>query len=170
MGFSESRLRAVGVDVKALARQSKGQRADVVLPPQILTMTRYWLKLGGKSTPHWPQFQILAVAEIVPYLTIAECLSDGSFSFAFVGSAVAAFLGEDLGNRAISAATPVLGEIDWYRRCVPVSESADIQVLSGRTDPPYTSAVEFMAADFPFVTDAEGTVSHVVGVTVPRVN
>ena len=171
MGFSDPHLRSVGIDIRAIVRgRDAGQTSHPMLPRQILTMTRHWLKLGGKVTPRWSQFELLDVTEIAPYLTIAECLAEHTFHFSFIGSAVSALLGEDLSERTISMIAPVMGEIDWYRRCKPVSETADLQVLSGKTNPPYTAPVEFMAADFPFTTDADGAASHIVGVTVPRVN
>lgn len=170
MGFSEH-LRSVGVDLRAIARKRDAkQTSHPLLPPQILTMTLHWVKLGGKNAPHWSQFELLDVAEIAPYLTIAECVGEHTFHFTFIGSAVSALLSEDLNDRTISLSAPMMGEIDWYRRCKPVSETADLQVLTGKTNPPYTSAIEFLAADFPFTTDADGAVSHVIGVTVPRVN
>jgi len=170
MGFSDH-LRSIDVDVRAMARKREAQpAAHSSLPAQILTMTRHWLKWGGKSSPRWSQFELLDVAEIAPYLTIAECRDEHTFHFTFIGSAVSALLGEDVTDRTISLAAPTMGEIDWYRRCKPVSETADLRVLTGKTNPPYTSAVEFVAADFPFVADADGGVSHVVGITVPRVN
>ncbi len=170
MSFSDH-LRSVGLDVRAIARtQHTKQPAHLVLPPQILAMTRYWLKIGGKGTPRWSQFQLLDVAEIAPYITVAEAVAEQTFHFTFIGSAISALLGEDVKDRTISAAFPIMGEIDWYRRCKPVSETGDLQVLTGKTNPPYTTTVEFLAADFPFITEADDTVSHIVGVTVPQVN
>src|SRR4051812_37554433 len=50
-------LRTIGLDVKAVARQRGADQPNhPLLPAQVLAMTRYWLKLGGKTAPHWPQF------------------------------------------------------------------------------------------------------------------
>jgi len=171
MSFSDPHLRSLGIDIRAMARGGTlAQTSHPAMPAQILTLTRHWLKLGGRGAPQWSQFELLDVAEVAPYLTIAECLAEHTFHFTFIGSAVSALLGEDVRDRTISLISPMLGEIDWYRRCKPVSDTADLQVLTGKTNPPYTAPVEFTAADFPFMTDSDGAVSHIIGVTVPRVN
>jgi len=164
-------LRTIGLDVKAVARK---RGADLpqhpLLPQQVLAFTRHWLALGGKTPPLWSQFNMMDVGDIVPYLTMLRCNPDNSFTFTFMGSAVSAILGEDLSGCTVSAIDAVWGEIDWFRRCKPVADVADIQVLSGATNPPYTSPIDFIAADFPFMDDAGGAVSHIIGVTVARMN
>ncbi len=164
-------MRTIGLDVKAVARR---RGADLpqhsILSPPVLGLTRYWLELQHAAAPVWSDFEIMDVGDAVPYLTILECRPDNTFTFKFMGSAVSAFLGQDLTGRTVSIEDPVWGQIDWYRRCKPVSDVADIQVLSGTADPQQTSAIDFIAADFPFMDDSGGAVSHVVGVTVPRLN
>jgi hypothetical protein len=164
-------LRTIGLDMKAVARK---RGADLpqhpLLPQQVLAFTRHWLALGGKTPPLWSQFNMMDVGDIVPYLTMLRCNPDNSFTFTFMGSAVSAILGEDLSGCTVSAIDAVWGEIDWFRRCKPVADVADIQVLSGATNPPYTSPIDFIAADFPFMDDAGGAVSHIIGVTVARMN
>lgn len=164
-------LKTVGLDVKAVA-SSRG--ADLpqhpLLPPHVLQFTRYWMNLAATTRPSWTQFEMMDVADIVPYLTVLRCEPDSSFTFTFTGSAVSAILGEDLTGRTVSLGTPVWGEIDWYRRCKPVAEVADIQVLSGSMTPAHMSAIDFVAADFPFMDDTDGAVSYIVGVTVARLN
>ena len=168
---SSTALRTIGLDVRAVARK---RGADLpqhpVLAAPVLSLTRHWLTLAGKTRPHWSQFEMLDVGDVIPYLTILQCRPDNTFTFTFMGSAVSAILGEDLTGRTVSARDPVWGEIDWYRRCKPVAEIADIQVLSGATNPSFTSPIDFIAADFPFMDEAGGAVSHIVGVTVARVN
>lgn len=164
-------LKTIGLDVKAVARK---RGADLpqhpLLPQQVLALTRYWLTLGGKTPPTWSQFEMIDIGDAVPYLSILRCNPDNTFTFTFMGSAVAAVLGEDLTGCTVSAANPAWGEIDWYRRCKPVADVADIQALAGKTNPPYTSPIEFVAADLPFMDDAGAAVSHIVGVTVARLN
>ena len=171
MDTQSTNLRAIGLDVKAVARK---RGADLpqhpLLPAQVLALTRHWLALGGKTPPHWSQFEMMDVGDVVPYLTVLRCHPDHTFTFMFMGSAVSAVLGEDLTGCAVTAREAVWGEIDWYRRCKPVADVADIQLLSGSTNPPYTSPIDFIAADFPFMDDAGGAVSYVVGVTVARLN
>jgi hypothetical protein len=171
MDIAHHGLRTLGVDVRAVARK---RGADLpqhpLLPQQVLALTRHWLTLGGKTPPAWAQFEMMDMGDIVPYLTVLRCNPDNTFTFTFMGSAVSAVLGEDLTGHVASAAAPVWGEIDWYRRCKPVAEIADIQVLSGATNPPDTSPIEFVAADFPFMDDAGAGVSRIVGVTVARLN
>ncbi len=164
-------LRTLGLDVKAVARK---RGADLpqhpLLPPQVLAFTRQWLALGGKSLPLWSSFDLMDAGDIVPYLTILRCQPDNSFTFTFMGSAVSAILGEDLTGCMVSSRYAVWGDVDWYRRCKPVADVADIQLLSGAVNPPYTSAIDFIAADFPFMDDAGGGVSHIIGVTVAKLN
>ncbi len=162
-------LRAIGVDVKAVARRhSHGSAQHPVLPQQVLTLTRHWLALGGKTPPLWSQFEMMDMADLVPHLTILRCNPDNSFLFTFMGTSIAAVLGEDLSGCIVNARHPVLAEIDWHQRCKPVADIADLQVLSGTTNPPYTSPIEFIAADFPFMDERSGAVSHIAGVTVAR--
>jgi hypothetical protein len=166
-----SSLKTIGLDVKAVARN---HGADLpqhsLLPPQVLAMTRHWLALGGKTPPAAAQFDMMDVGDIVPYLTILRVNPDNSFTFTFTGSAVSAIIGEDLTGRTVTAGQAVLGEIDWFRRCRPVAEVADIQVLAGAIAPSHTSPIDFIAADFPLMDDAGGAVTEIVGVTVARLN
>jgi len=166
-----SGLTTIGLDVKAVARN---HGADLpqhsLLPPQILAMTRHWLALGGKTPPAAAQFEMMDVGDIVPYLTVLRVNPDNSFTFTFTGSAVSAIIGEDLTGRTVTAGQAVLGEIDWFRRCRPVAEVADIQVLAGAISPSHMSPIDFIAADFPLMDDAGGGVTTIVGVTVARIN
>ena len=166
-----SGLRAIGLDVKAVARK---RGADLphhpLLPPPVLQLTRHWLKLGGKTPPAWSQFEMMDVSDLVPYLTVLRCNPDNTFTFMFTGSAVSTILSEDLTGHTVSAAEAVWGGIDWYRRCKPVADVADIQVLGGAINPAHMSPIEFIAADFPFMDDAGGAVRYVAGVTVARLN
>ena len=168
---SGTALRTIGVDVKDVARKRGADSPQhPLLPAQVLAMTRHWLALGGKTPPHWTQFEMMDVGDTVAYLTVLRCNADNTFTFTFTGSAVSAILGEDLTGRTVSLDQPICGEIDWYRRCKPVADIADVQVLSGATNPPYTSPIDFIAADFPFMDDAGGAVSHIIGVTVAKLN
>lgn len=164
-------LKAIGLDVKAVARK---RGADLpqhpLLPAQVLAMTRHWMNLGEGRAPATAQFEMMDVGDLVPYLTILRCNPDNTFTFTFTGSAVSAILGEDLTGYTVSAGDAVRGEIDWYRRCKPVADVGDLQVLAGSTRPQYTSPIDFIAADFPLMDDAGGAVSHIVGVTVTRLN
>jgi hypothetical protein len=175
----QASLRFLNVDVKAAAEAPAGEMSGDLggerlrrsfLPPQILAFTRYWLKLGGTVAPVWPQFDQTTLADIAPYFTIARCHTEEIFTFTFAGKAIAALLGEDLTGRTVNATASLWGEIDWYRRWKPVAQTAEIQVLSGSTNPPYTAGVEFIGADFPFLRQGGGAVSHVVSVTVARMN
>jgi hypothetical protein len=100
MSFSDPHLRSLGIDIRAMARGGTlAQTSHPAMPAQILTLTRHWLKLGGRGAPQWSQFELLDVAEVAPYLTIAECLAEHTFHFTFIGSAVSALLGEDVRDR-----------------------------------------------------------------------
>src|SRR4051812_26296692 len=105
-------LRAIGLDVKAVASRRGPDRPHPLLPPQVLALTRYWLSLGGKTPPLWSQFELVEVGSIVPYLTILRCHSDSTFSFTFVGAAVAGVFGDDFMGQTVTAGDPVWGEID----------------------------------------------------------
>jgi hypothetical protein len=166
-----SGLKTIGLDVKTVAKQRGADRPQhPLLPGQILELTRYWMALGGNVPPAWSQFEMMDVGDIVPYLTILRCNPDNTFTFTFTGSAVSAIIGEDLTGRTVSPGNAVYGEIDWLRRCKPVSDVADIQVVAGAIHPAHMSAIDFVAADFPFMSDAGGAVNYIVGVTVARLN
>ncbi|MBY0508552.1 MAG: hypothetical protein K2P94_00230 [Rhodospirillaceae bacterium] len=171
-----SGLTTIGLDVKAVARTHGADlQQHSLLPPQVLALTRHWLALsgktgGGKTPPAAAQFEMMDVGDIVPYLTILRVNPDNTFTFTFTGSAVSAIIGEDLTGRTVTAGQAVLGEIDWFRRCRPVAEVADIQVLAGAISPSHTSPIDFIAADFPLMDDAGGAVTEIVGVTVARLN
>lgn len=164
-------LRTIGLDVKAVARK---YGADLpqhpLLPEPVLALTRYWMALGGKTPPAWSQFNLMDIGEAAAYLTILRCDANNTFTFTFMGSAVSTVLGQDLTGESFTAHNGLWGAIDWYRRCKPVAEIADLQVLSGSTHPAQMSAIDFTAADFPFMDDAGGEVSYIVGVTVARLN
>lgn len=162
-------LRDIGLDVKAVARRrGPAPTPHPVLPHQVLTLTRHWLALGGKTPPLWSQFEMMDVADLVPHLTILRCNPDNSFLFTFMGSSISSVLGEDLSGCLVDERHAAMAEIDWYRRCRPVADIADVQVLSGSTNPPYTSPVEFVAADFPFMDEGGAAVSHIAGITITR--
>jgi hypothetical protein len=171
MHIAASGLKTVGLDVKAVAsKRGNDLPQHPLLPAQVLELTRYWMALGGKTPPAWSQFEMMDVGDIVPYLTILRCNPDNSFTFTFTGSAVSAIIGEDLTGQTVGAGRSLYGDIDWMRRCKPVAEIADIQVLAGAIHPAHMSAIDFIAADFPFMSDAGGAVNYIVGVTVARLN
>jgi hypothetical protein len=168
---ASTNLRAITLDIIAAARKrSTGREAHPLLPPPVLAMTRQWLALGGKRPPAWSAFEMRDVQLVMPYLSVLRCHHDNSFSFTFMGASVSAVLGEDLTGCVVTARDAVWAEIDWYRRCKPVADIADIQLLAGSTNPPYTAPLDFIAADFPFMDDAGGAVTHVATVTVAKLN
>jgi hypothetical protein len=164
-------LETIRLDVRAVARQ---RGADLpqhpVLPPQVLEMTRYWMSRGGHTPPCWSQFDLMDAGDLVPYLTVLRCNGDGTFTFTFTGSAVSALIGEDLTGRTVGPGRAIIGEIDWTHRCAPVAETANVQVVAGAIHPARMSAIDFVAADFPFMRDGGSTVHTIVGVTVARLN
>ena len=170
----QSSLRFLHVDVKAVAEALTGERSsDRVrdgLPPQILTFARHWLNLGGPVAPSWLQFEQNKLGELAPYIAIARCHTEEIFTFTYAGKSLAALLCEDLTGRTVNATAAIWGEINWYRRWKPVVQTAEVQVLSGSTNPPYTAGVDFIGADFPFLHEDGGDVTHIVSLTVARMN
>ena len=164
-------LKTIGVDIIAAARKrGQDEKQHPLLPAQVLTMTRQWLALGRKRPPAWSAFDMADVSLVVPHMSVLRCHADNSFTFTFMGASVSAVLDEDLTGCTVTARDAIWGEIDWYRRCKPVADIADIQLLAGSTNPPYTAPVDFIAADFPFMDDAGGAVTHIAAVTVARLN
>jgi hypothetical protein len=161
-------LRLLKVDlIAALAPESA---AVPRLPSSILTTAMLWLEAGAKTgIPAWEEFDFRSLGEAAAYANVIRCHNDMIFTFVHAGSRLTALLGEEIIGRTISSAAAVLGEIDWYRRCSPVVKSAQVRIVTGRTNPPYTTGFDFIAADFPFM-GKQGDVSHILGVTVPPVN
>lgn len=170
MDIAGSNLRTITLDIKAVARRRSANPAYPYLPHQVLTMTRQWLALSDRQPPSWSLFQMAEVGYVVPYLSVLRCQPDNSFVFTFMGPTVSAILGEDLTGCTVTARDAMWGEIDWYRRCKPVADIADVQLLAGSTNPPYTAPVDFIAADFPFMDDAGGAVTHIAAVTIAKLN
>jgi hypothetical protein len=161
-------LRLLKVDL--LAALAPDSSVAPRLPSSILTTAMLWLEAGAKSgSPSWEAFDFRSLGEAAAYASVIRCHNDMIFTFVHVGSRLSALLGEEVVGRTINSSAAVLGEIDWYKRCSPVAQSGQVRIVSGATNPPYTSGFDFIAADFPF-TGKQGDVSHILGVTVPPVN
>ena len=159
------------LDIRRVAQtRTAGQPRHPLLPPPILAFTQRWLTLAEGRTPSWSSFDMTNVGDTLPYLTILKCRGEKSFDVEFVGSAITALAGEDLTGSKVSPVKPVLGDIDWYSRARPTVDLADIQVATGTINPPYTSPIDYVSADFPFTTESGSAVSHVVCVTVAKLN
>jgi hypothetical protein len=158
------------LDIKTLARDRAPHRpSHPLLPHPVIGFTQHWLNLGdGADAPLWSAFDLMDVGDHAPYLTVLK-VSDNAVEVEFVGSAVTALVGEDFAGTTATAANPSICEINWYDRAQAAVDKLDIQVGSGKVNPPYTSEIEFVSADFPF-KDEMGNVTHVVCVTVAKVN
>ncbi|MBL8628239.1 MAG: hypothetical protein JNM81_01330 [Rhodospirillaceae bacterium] len=141
-----------------------------LLPHPVIGFTQHWLNLGNNgSLPQWSAFDLRDVGENAPHLTILKIASDGSVDVEFVGSAVSALVGEEFAGTSATAENPTICDIDWYNRAQAAADQSDIQVSNGKVNPPYTSEIEYVSADFPFRGD-DGQISHVVCVTVAKLN
>lgn len=164
-------MQTVTIDVKSIARhRGPHQPRHPTLPPAILAFTKYWMQLGEPRPPTWARFQMLDVLDIVPYLTVFKCHGEPCFTVEFMGSAVAAMLGEDMTGAEFTASTPTVAEIDWFERCLGAIERRDVNTVAGTANPQYTSKLEYVGADFPFLDDRGAEVSYVVALTVGRTN
>jgi|GEM_PF-2397249 len=164
-------MQTVSLDIKQLARDRvPSQPRHPLLPPQIITFTRRWLSLADGFTPRWAQFDMLDVADSVPYLTVLKARGERAFDVEFVGSAVTALTDGLISVGKVIIPSSVLGDIAWVGRAKLAVDLADIQVATGTVNPPYTSAIDYVAADFPFLGEAGAAVETIACVTVPRVN
>ena len=156
--------------VDLLAALAPDSVAAPRLPSPILTTAMAWLEAAAKAgSPSWEAFDVRSLGEAAAYASVIRCDNDIVFTFEHVGTRLSALLSEDVIGRTINSGSATAGEIDWYRRCSPVAQSGQVRLVSGSTNPPYTSGFDFIAADFPF-TGKQGDVSHILGVTVPPVN
>ena len=138
------------------------------LPAPILTTAMLWLEAAAKTgAPAWESFDFRSLGEAAAYASVVRCHNDMIFTFVHAGWRLSALLGEEIVGRTVNSASSMIGEIDWYRRCSPVVQSAQVRIVSGRTNPPYTSGFDFVAADFPFM-GKQDEVSHILGVTLPH--
>jgi hypothetical protein len=164
-------MQALSLDIKQLARErSPSQPRHSLLPPPILAFTRHWLNLADGFTPRWPQFDMLDVADAVPYLTVLKARGERAFDVEFVGSAVTALTDGLIAAGKVIIPSSVLGDIAWVGRAKLAMDLADIQVATGSVNPPYTSSIEYVSADFPFLGEAGAAVETVACVTIPKVN
>jgi hypothetical protein len=164
-------MQTVSLDIKRLARdRNPSQPRHPLLPPPIIAFTRHWLSLADGKTPRWPQFDMLDVTEALPYLTILKCRGERAYDVVFVGSAVTALSDGELHAKHVIIANSVLGDIDWVARARAAVELNDIQVTTSTLTPPYTSAIDVVAADFPLLGEVGSAVDYVACVTVPRLN
>jgi hypothetical protein len=159
-------LRILNVDLKAALMPGA---VTPPLPGPILATAALWLEAEPKTPPSWQSFGLDRLGEAAAYANVVRCHSDMIFTFVHAGARLTALLGEELIGRTVNYSAAAVGEIDWYRRCRPVAQSAEVRFLSGRTNPPYTSGFDFIAADFPFL-GKQGEVSHILGITVPPLN
>lgn len=164
-------MEVVTLDVKSVARQRGDEKPrHPLLPPALLAFTNYWMDLRDNLLPRWSAFHLIDVQEMAPYLTIFKCQGDKAFEVEFMGSAVASLLGEDLTGHIFDKSTPTVAEIDWFERCLQVLEKQDLNVFTGSARPHYTSQIEFVGGDFPFVDDGGRDVSRIVTLSVGRAN
>ena len=165
---THAELRLLKVDL--LAALAPGSPVAPHLPSPILSTAMLWLEAGAKTgVPAWESFDFRSLGEAAAYASVVRCHNDMIFTFVHVGSRLSALLGEEVVGRTVNYASGTLGEIDWYRRCSPVAQNGQVRIVSGRTNPPYTTGFDFVAADFPFV-GKQGDVSHILGITVPPLN
>ncbi|MBM3512586.1 MAG: hypothetical protein FJX59_02605 [Alphaproteobacteria bacterium] len=164
-------MQTVTLDVKSVARQrGPHQPRHPVLPPAILTFIKHWVGLSEDKPPRWHLFQMLGVMEQVPYLAIFKCVGGSAFMVEFMGSAVSAMIGDDMTGMEFNSSTPTVAEIDWYERCQATLEQRDVTVLTGTANPKYTSKLDYVGADYPFIEDAGDDVAYVVTLTVGKAN
>jgi hypothetical protein len=164
-------MQTVSLDIKRLARdRGPGQPRHPFLPPQIIAFTQHWLSLAEGAMPRWPQFDMIDVPDAVPYLALLKCRGERALDVTFVGSAVTALTDGDLQGGHVIVASSILGDIDWYQRAKAAVELTDIQVATGVVNPPYTSAIDYVSADFPFLGEVGDAVEYVACVTVPKLN
>jgi hypothetical protein len=164
-------MQTVTLDVKSVARlRGDHQPRHPLLPPAVLAFTKYWMKLSERRPPRWSLFQLVDARDAAPYITIFKCHGEASFTVEFMGSAVSAMLGEDLTGLRFSRSSPTVAEIDWFERCLSALENRDLHVVTGTANPQYTSKIEYVGADFPFLEDGGDDVTRVVTLTVGRTN
>jgi hypothetical protein len=164
-------MQTLTLDVKRVARdRGDHQPQHPLFSHSILAFTRYWLKLGEGRAPVWADFDMIVVADALPYLTVFKCDGNSRFTIEFTGSAIAALAGEDLSGRQVTFLDPAQADIDWFERVRTTAKTADIHLSTGSTKPAYTASLDFVAADFPFMDDTGQTVSRVVCLTVPKMN
>jgi hypothetical protein len=164
-------MQTIEIDVKTVARQrGPHQPRHPILPTAILEFTKHWMALSEDRPPAWSHFQMLDVLEVVPYLTVFRRRAETRFQVEFMGSAVSAMLGEDLTGTEFTPSSPTVAEIDWFERCLSATEQRDVLTMTGSANPLYTSRIDFVGADFPFLDEAGDDVSYIVCLTVAKVN
>jgi hypothetical protein len=164
-------MQTLALDVKRVARERGAHLPQhPMLSHAILAFTRYWLKLGGGRPPAWADFDMMGAGDALPYLTIFKCSGESSFTIEFTGSAISALAGEDLAGRKVTFIDHAHGDIDWFERVCGAVKKADIQLSTGSTSPAYTSSLDFVAADFPFMDGGGNVVNRVVCLTIPKLN
>jgi hypothetical protein len=67
-------------------------------------------------------------------------------------------------------ANSILGDMDSVSRARTAVDLNDIQVTTTTVRPPNTSAIDVVAADFPFLGEAGSAVDYIACVTVPKLN
>ncbi|MCB2107811.1 MAG: PAS domain-containing protein [Rhodobacteraceae bacterium] len=164
-------MQTVAIDLKSVARERGAhQPRHPLVPAAILAFTRYWMKLSESRPPAWSLFNLVDIQEIAPYITVMRANGNGTYEIEFMGSAVSTMVGEDLTGTQISRLNAETAEIDWLERWRAAAEKNDLNLSTGAANPQYTSRIEFVAADFPFVEDGRADISHVVALTVAKVN
>jgi len=158
------------VEVKDLVRtRGPHQPRHPLLPHPIITFTHCWLDLDDGLPPAFAAFDMIDVVDVVPYLTILKRTGEGIYTIDFAGSAIAALSGEDPTGKRVTRGAPAQGDVNWFERCEIAIAHADMNVSNGVLHPPQTSSIDYVSADFPF-RDDDGALTHVICVTVPKLN
>ncbi len=67
-------------------------------------------------------------------------------------------------------ANSILGDMDWVSRARTAADLNNIQVTTTTMRPSNTSAIDVVAADFPFFGETDSAVDYTACVTVPKLN
>ena len=162
-------MQTVTLDVKTVARQRGAEKPrHPLLPPALLAFTNYWMDFRDQKLPRWDRFHLVDVQALAPYITIFKCSGEQEFEVEFMGSAVSTMLGEDLTGQRFNRMSATVAEIDWFERCLSVLEKQDLNVFTGSANPIYTSVIDYVGGDFPFVDEGGRDVSRIVTLTVGR--
>lgn len=170
-------MQRIDMDVFSVAGSPAGEGPNA-LPTPVVDLAKYWCALAEKRStgesplcaPRWGDFEMSALGDAAPYVTILHKFDDRHFAFEFCGTAVATMFAQDLTGETVTTETSTLAEIDWAQRVNPVLHERACHLRAGTAEPQYTQPIEFLALDLPLLNPDDDDIGYIVGCTVSVVN
>lgn len=159
-------LEHMNMDIRSLANAPAGKQRGRI-PAPLVDLAKYWCALSKDKAPRWSDFEMEALGDASPHVTVLHKIEGDQFAFEFCGSAVSNMIGQDLTGETVTSSDGTRAEINWAARMSPVLADGQGHFRSGVADPQYTATIDFLALDLPLLNPNDEDIGYVIGCTVP---